>query len=336
MNYPNATKNPNKYTPIILIVIALALAGLAAWAAISYLEKREETIRQEIVGDLKKVRVVVASRNTEVGETASASNMSVREIPETYVPDMAIFPQDFDRIVGLKLTQPLTKGKPLLRTSLKGLTGVSTFSELIPVGYRAVTLEVDVLSTNESLIVAGDYIDIALVRKKGSESSINGAFQVLLQKVLVMATGPITISEPPVNVLGYAEELYRYQSITISVAEEDISKIYSVTDGRFTFLVRNPDDTMIAGYNQSSSTGKYIETLAGGSSQNGILKTTLISPAMSNPVQMISESGGVTKVKRFAKYSSSDENQKNKVKQVDDQEKTDNKVEKNTDKVSQR
>ena len=82
MSFPNTTsRTPNKYTPIILIVAALSLAGLAAWAAISYLEKREETIREEIVGDLKKVRVVVAARNTEVGETASSANMSVREIP---------------------------------------------------------------------------------------------------------------------------------------------------------------------------------------------------------------------------------------------------------------
>jgi len=200
-------KNSNirsKYLPILMILIALILAGIAAWASISYLEVREESIREEIVGDLNEIRVVVAVRNIEAGETVSSNNMSVREIPETFVPDGAILPSDFDRVQGLTLTQPISIGKPLMRTSLKGLTGVATFSELIPVGYRAITLEVDVVSTNESLIVAGDHIDIAT--QPSGDGQASGGFDVVLQKVLVMATGPITISEPPVNVLGYAEE----------------------------------------------------------------------------------------------------------------------------------
>lgn len=298
----------NKYTPIAFMVIAVLLAGLAAWAVIGYLEKREAAIRQEIVGNLKEVSVVVASRDLLVGEVISEQNVSVRSIPETYVADATITPQDFDVINGLKLGQKVTAGKQLLRTSIKGLAGVATFSELIPVGNRAITLEVDVTSTNESMIVAGDYIDLGVVAKgKNSTGAAVGGFIVVLQKVLVMATGPITISEPPVNIVGYSEELYRYQSLTLSVPQEEVQKVYSAkaaSDGKLTFLVRNPDDKSYASYSSSASKSRFIEVLSGGSANGGLLETKVAATTSVIKGQESGNNGRVQQIRRFGKFVS--------------------------------
>ena len=263
----------DKFKPLLLLVGAFVLAGIAAWGSISYLNDKEESIRASLQDQQNLVSVVVAKRDLDVGELISAETVALRSIPAGYIPDGAIYPDDFDLVAGLNLNEPVSIGKPLMRHQLKGLSGVGSFSQLLKVGQRAVTLETDNLSSNEGMIETGDYIDLVLLVSHDDQPVV---FEPLLDNLMVLATGQKTVADPE-----YVDEdgnmIYlAYQSFTLGVDVEDVPKVYAARQkGELLFLLRNPDDKKRSRYSAGQLTDNIdiVENLVGGQASNGVLTT---------------------------------------------------------------
>ncbi len=77
----------------ILLLVAIALGGVAAFATKSYFEQREAELRAELSdSDVMMADVLVANQPLEKGMIISEQNMTVRQIRADIVPLEAYHP----------------------------------------------------------------------------------------------------------------------------------------------------------------------------------------------------------------------------------------------------
>lgn len=254
-----------KYAAIIMLVVAIALAVLAGWLGLTYLENREASIRSELARQREPVQVVVASRDLYPGDPVDGGTMAIREIPREFVPSGAISVGQYEAVSGLRLRMPMKEGTALISAFIAGMQGVGSFSELLRPGERAITVDASPVDSSEGLLQAGDHIDLLSVVED------DGAFYMekLLDNVAVLATGPRTMAD-----MGYGEEGQPYSSITVGVPVEDVARMLRArAAGQLSFLLRHPDDERVANYGQAQGRDG-IEVLAGGEARQGQLNAS--------------------------------------------------------------
>ncbi len=260
--------------------LALACSVLCALAAIglarNYLEMKEREILQSLTSKQNLVEVVVAKRDLAVGSEINAQTMSLKKIPEEYLPGGVVRPDRFSEVEGMTISVPIGSGRPLMRHDIKNIARVDKFSDLLGPGERALTLEVDGTSSAEYMLEAGDVIDLAIKSRSGDR------FAPLLERVTVLATGKVTTADPKApNAYKRAE----YQTLTIGVDSAKVAPIL-LADSRkeLVFLLRNESDKARSRYLVDA--GRTIEVIVGGSGEEAGLtvRTEAAVARRSSPV----------------------------------------------------
>jgi pilus assembly protein CpaB len=219
---------------LIVLVTALVVGGLAAYAAQSYLRGKLDEIESR---DKNKasVRLVVPKQNLEKGARLSVENLAVRAIPEEWAHSGGITPDQSSRIVGAVLAYSATAGEPLLWAQLEA-PRPPTFSTQLAPGRRAVTVPVDEISSVSGMLEPGDLIDIVVSLHKER----NNFTFTLLQSVPVLATGQQTTVQK--TAAGEAQEK-TFSTITLDTLPEDAKRVIAAREiGRVTALLRAPGD----------------------------------------------------------------------------------------------
>jgi len=145
---------------IPLLVGAVGFGLVAALLAFVYLKSREAALEARLRGEeVEEVAVVVAARDLPRGTMISKENFAARRVPVKYVHDDAVFPGEFDDYVGQAITANVGRGKPLLKSFMDREFPVD-FSDIIDVGRRAMTLQVDEVNSVAGFIRPGNRIDL--------------------------------------------------------------------------------------------------------------------------------------------------------------------------------
>lgn len=143
-----------------LLVGAVGFGLVAALLAFVYLKSREAALMERLRGEeVEEVTVVVASRDLPRGTMITKENFAARRVPAKFVHDDAVFPQDFDGYVGQAITANIGRGKTLLKSFMDREFPVD-FSDIIDVGRRAMTLQVDEVNSVAGFIRPGNRIDL--------------------------------------------------------------------------------------------------------------------------------------------------------------------------------
>lgn len=251
-----------KYRYPIALILALGCAVAAFFLTKHYFEIRERGLREKIRSEAKLVDVVVAKRNLPVGARVDLDSMMIKSIPSEFVPDGVVYPTSYPDVELKYLSAPMSQGKPLLRYMVEGVSKIAKFSDLLAFGERAVTLEVDGVSSIANMLEAGDYIDLGVIKNKGA------AFSLLLERVRVLSTGNFSIADPKVP--GMYKNA-QYSTVTLGVAGEYIKAIYEAQlKHQLVFLLRNEKDVRSAAYDTSSGSAGAV-TVYAGVSQEGVI-----------------------------------------------------------------
>jgi pilus assembly protein CpaB len=230
---PNAPAPRNARKHWIVLAVALALGGLAAYAASNYLAERMAEIDARAAA-VDTVAVIVAKASLPAGASITADTVAVREIPRTWAHSGAITPDQYSRAESLALAYPAAAGEPILWAQLEGRRA-PTFSARLQPGQRAVTVPVDEISSLSGMVEPGDRIDIVVSARNETR-----AFTfTLLQNVPVLATG--SHADPDTRT---AEGAARgYTTITLDTSPEDAKRVIAAREvGRVTALLRAPGD----------------------------------------------------------------------------------------------
>lgn len=217
----------------IVLGVALAIGGVAAFSARSYLNARLHAIENN--GKGKTTMVVVAKMDVEKGARLSTSNVAVREIPSEYAHSSAVAPSQFDRVEGQALAFPVKSGEMILWGLLESHKP-PTFSARVTPGRRAMTVPVDEINSISGMIEPGDTIDlIVTLDQQGAKHTYP-----LLQNALVMATGQRSVDDPK------SGERRQYSTVTLDTTPQQAHDLIVAREGgKLTALLRNPGDKQV-------------------------------------------------------------------------------------------
>lgn len=227
MRLPNLPRL-NRFT--VMLIIAVLLAGAAAFLTVHYLQNREHQFKTELQTKLSAnmVDVVVPTANVHAGTVATNKNMAIRPVPRDLIYSSTITVARWGRYAGRILTHPVEAGRPLLAEDFaKPYNG--DFASTLPTDMRAITIDVGGVNALAGLIRPGDRVDVLLVKTGNGGSGNAGSLIPLLHRALVLATGQNTKFTPLLvhdnNVLEAQTALDSYGNITLQVTPDQAAQL---------------------------------------------------------------------------------------------------------------
>ncbi|WGL15423.1 Flp pilus assembly protein CpaB [Microbulbifer bruguierae] len=270
------------------MIFAVACIAGVIYLTKFYFEQKEQQLRDQIRNEQKLTRVVVAKRNLAIGDPINLETMTIKHIPFEYVPDGAIVPDQYAAVEFKHLQDPMTAGKPLLRQFVEGVSRIARFSDLLSEGERAITLEVDGVSSIEHMIESGDFIDLAVRKSKGQE------IELLLERVKVLSTGKFTTADPKFPGMYKTAQ---YPTITLGVPSETVRDVFAADGaGDLVFLLRNRRDEMKPRYELTDSERNTVTVYQAGNEDNGVLVAKVekasVNAVQNNSAKIVRNSNG--------------------------------------------
>ncbi len=145
---------------IPLIVGAIGFGLAAALMSFIYLKSEKAALLEKYAGsNRKEITVLVAAKDLPKGTVVRQEVLSQRRIPQGFVANDAIAAADFEKYLGRVLESDVGAGKPLLTSYLDNRFPVD-FSDLVPLGRRAMTIQVDDLNSIAGFVRPGNHIDL--------------------------------------------------------------------------------------------------------------------------------------------------------------------------------
>lgn len=229
----------------VLLVIAIVLGSIAAWATKNYFITKEQELRAELSKDnIVMVDVVVATQELKEGDIVSQQNMSVRQIQADTLPLDAIHPSSFELIMGQMLLQPMSPGRPLMESYLPGHK-IEQFSDMLDDGQRAVTINIDEINSTAGMLVPSDHIDLLLSFKEETGEDDRNKLQLLLEDITVLATGKRSIDIAPELVDTLYDNPNAYNTVTLALSVTDAARVTLAKEkGKFVTLLRNQHENL--------------------------------------------------------------------------------------------
>lgn len=181
-------------TKAIIIVIALALAGVATALAVNYIN----SARSEVAASSEPIEVLVAQEDIPRGAAAEeliAGGMIVlEEVPQRYVAADAISSER--AIEGQVLNTPLSKGEQVTaaRFSFPSAAGLA-YS--VPADQVAIAIPVDEVRGISGMVCPGDRVAV-FVTIKSPEDDVEDVkiTRLLIPEAKVVAMGAALTAEP--------------------------------------------------------------------------------------------------------------------------------------------
>jgi len=216
----------NLLRPRIMIPFALILGGISTYSAYLYLERQKEKIKEP---KIEKKQVVVASVDIPIGVKLDNTNMMLTEWPADLIPD-ATFPNLS------VLEERITKEKiytkeAILESKLAPPGSAGGFASLIPIGMRAMTVAVNVVSGVSGFILPGTFVDVLVTANTTSQKG-DATSKIILENVVVLAVDQVFEKED--------DDPMTVQSVTLLIKPEDTEKLaLASTEGELQLTLRN-------------------------------------------------------------------------------------------------
>lgn len=214
------------------LFIAFVVGALGLFLLVLYQRRFEH----EASGG-EKVKLLVAVKRVERGHPITEADIGIREIPLAYVDDRAIRESEKNRILGLKVGTTVKEQQLFLWSDLTSTDERKDLATLVLPGYRAVSIKAAREDPSINLIRPGDYVDVIGVMGSSQINEAKNAV-VLLQRVLVLATGTDTSTEKDSKDQAIGEPLL---TLSLTLTEAQVLALASER-GRLTVAVRHPDD----------------------------------------------------------------------------------------------
>jgi pilus assembly protein CpaB len=243
----------------LLLAGAIGLGAVAFYLSNSVISNRMKQIEDELRSKKEEVSVIVAARNMAAGEVIDKDSAAVRSFPKEFVHASALSPEEFEKIGGDALLIAVRAGEPLLPVYTV-TRGGAFFSGSVPDGRRALTIEVDELSSIAGMVRAGDHIDLIMTAKPPTNANIAPGSAAesytfpLLSYMEVLATGRAQ--------RGSGGNVESYNTVTLNVTPQQANIIIAAKAGsKVTAILRGPKD-QIPNPSQATSVNDVVASMA--------------------------------------------------------------------------
>lgn len=224
-----------RLSPRTVLLVCLALAGLATYLYSAEIQKREEAAAQAI-SKLKKdnsrtAEILVANRYIKEGTLIGSGDVRLESVPFDRVPRGAV--QDMNSVVGTTVKYDVNSGDTILGAALAFAEQPKGFISKIPAGQRAITFAVDNNSGVAGFVGPDSHVDI--IAQVGGGADVKSC--PILADVRVIAAGTSYKRVPG------QEEAQPVSSVTVAVNPVEAGKlINAISAGRLYLTLRNDGD----------------------------------------------------------------------------------------------
>lgn len=219
-------------TRLLIIVLALVLAGVAAVLAMRYVT----SARTEVASGSQPVEILVAQEDIPRGlaaeELIAKKMVTLEKVPQRFVAAGAI--SSSRAIEGQVLSTPLTRGEQLTSARF-ALPSAAGLAYSIPKEYVAVAIPVDEVKGISGLVKPGDHVAIFATFAPGPNGEEN-ITKMLLEDAKVLAMGGNLTAEAAASqqkepesggtlAASRTDEAASAHTMTLSVSAADAEKI---------------------------------------------------------------------------------------------------------------
>ena len=169
--------NVKKIAPL---VVALILGGIAAKMAFNFVKNRTQNTTEA-----KRTQVVIAKINLEAGQVLTADDLTMGDVASEAVPD-TVFTSS-DQLLGRVTVVPLIQGQAITTTLLAPRGVGPGLQATVPIGMRAVTVDISEITGVAGYLVPGCHLDL-LQTVKDMKTGFPVA-RTLAENVKIVAVG---------------------------------------------------------------------------------------------------------------------------------------------------
>jgi pilus assembly protein CpaB len=167
-----------------LTVLGIVAGAAGFLLARQYLATADRNLAAKYAQDYAPRRVLVAAASLSAGETLTAAQLAVRNMPQRFLPSGTVPADALDTVLDARLRVPMRAGDPLERGLLRAAS--PSLATRLPVGTRGLTLGCDALGPLGGMLHPGDRLDVWLADEGVGSLQADRANSVA--DVLVVAT----------------------------------------------------------------------------------------------------------------------------------------------------
>src|SRR6266700_1372748 len=155
-------------TPRLLLALVLgAVAAGGVFLYVSSLQQQTDQAQQAANKVIPRAPALVAKVNVAARSPLVADDFEVKQLPVEAVPANIVTSPA--QLSGKVLDTPIAAGEQVVSNHLVDLTqpdAIKKFTDLVPAGKRAMSVQFSEIIGGAGLIVPGDYVDVLAVFKK--------------------------------------------------------------------------------------------------------------------------------------------------------------------------
>jgi pilus assembly protein CpaB len=170
--------NVKKIAPLIVALVLGAVAAKMIW---DFIQKRPNGVAQE----LKHPQVVVAKRAIEAGAVLTMEDLTLGDIATETIPDTVFTAPD--QLVGRVTVVAVIQGQAVSTTLLAPRGMGPGLQAAVPIGMRAVTMEINEMTGVAGYLVPGCHVDVVQTLK--DEKTGLPVARTIAQNVKITAVG---------------------------------------------------------------------------------------------------------------------------------------------------
>ena len=170
--------NWKKIAPLL---IAIILGGVAAKMAFDFVQKKQSAALVQP----KRAQMVVAKRNIEAGAVLADDDLAMGDVSSDSVPDTVF--RGPEQLLGRVTVVPIIQGQAITTTLLAPRGMGPGLQAAIPIGMRAITIDINEVTGVAGYLVPGCHVDV-LQTFRDEKTGMSMA-RTVVQNVKVTAIG---------------------------------------------------------------------------------------------------------------------------------------------------
>ena len=218
----------------ILLIAAMAFAGLASWLAYSWVQDRSESAEPN-TAKATTAEIVVASVEIPYGIKIEAAHLKTIKWPVELVQEDTF--KTLEEVVGKIATRTIFPEDIITTSRVADSTDGSHLAALISPNKRAVTIRVDDVIGVGGFLLPGNHVDVIGVRRIRGSTEVKA--RTVMRDVIVLAV------DQDITPDGDKPKVVRAVTLEM-LATSAVKVIKAANEGKIHLLLRNPADKFAA------------------------------------------------------------------------------------------
>ncbi|MEM7620759.1 MAG: Flp pilus assembly protein CpaB [Pseudomonadota bacterium] len=192
-----------KRARILVLFIALAAAGGAAFLSQSLVPQQQPQQIVEVQQQLDAVDILVASKDIGLGQRIKSNNLSWQPWPKSQAGNFITknknpsAKQDYN---GAVAKSAFISGEPISPKKVVRVNQGGVMAAILNSGMRAVSVEIKERTVAGGFVLPNDYVDVIVTRRTRGDSENTHISNTVLKNIRVLAIGQMIESEKDKNV----------------------------------------------------------------------------------------------------------------------------------------